>query len=150
LESKLLTPGDAFVMWKRFCDAISIEKAKACYGAYWPRTPEVNEIVWKWMDGDNWIGWSAIRKDILESVVWLIFGIMPEYQGNSYSKEIFRFTIKQAFTLFGNTEWVFAAISKRNPNYLNSHLKQMVDSKWVIAGEMDKPEPYIIFGLERN
>ncbi len=160
LESKLLLDsGEIFKLWSSFGEAIGLDKLRAFYSDYWPRRPLEGEIVWKWVFScpelmeDNLVGWSSVRADVLDPIVWMNVGIFPKYQYIGNSKTIIRATVEQGFNTFPDCSWLFVAVSKANVDHLQTRMRYQAKhpTKWVMAGEMNVPKPgYVIFGIERN
>ncbi len=154
IESKLLlNPDDIFNLWSIFGEAIGMDKLHQFYGNYWPRKPLSGEMVWKWTKGNKTIGWSAIRQDILDPIIFLMVGIFPEHQYLGNSKIIIRWTVEEGFNIFSDCSWLFVAVSKKNKDHLETRMRYQAKhpTKWIIAGEMNVPEPgYVIFGIERD
>lgn len=150
-----------FNLWMDFGEAIGIQKLKDLYGEYWPRYPLDGEIVWAWyricehllIEDETLIGWSSVRKDILDPVIWMNVGIFPSYQHLGISKIIIRTTVEMGFNAFPECEWLFVAVSRANIDHLQTRLRYQSKhkTKWVIAGEMFYPLPgYIIFGIRKE
>lgn len=147
MEQRLLNDNDAYNLWVDFGQKMGLESLKNSYGSYWPRKPLEGELVYEW-SGGGVIGWSAIRRDVLEPVFWIVVGIFPNEQGKGYSPEIFWSTIKIGFEAFRDVQWCWSAISKKNKKPF-SYTRR--DTEWIYVGEMVAPEPgYTIFGFRRD
>jgi hypothetical protein len=147
LQNRLLTDEKAHLLWIVFAAKVGIKALRESYGVYWPRKPLEGEIAYEWRNDDQLIGWSAIRRDVLEPVFWINIGVFPNEQGKGYSSKIFWATIKIGFETFEDVEWCFSAISRKNSKPF-SYTKR--DTEWVYVGETVIPEPgYTVFGLSR-
>lgn len=147
MKSRLLNAEEAYCVWVAFGMATGIKDLHESYGNYWPRYPLDGEQVYEWSN-DELIGWSAIRKDPLEPVFWIVVGIFPDQRDKGYSKPIFWETIKMGFEVFKDAEWCWSAISKRNKKPF-SYTKR--ETEWVYVGETVIPEPgYTIFGIRKG
>lgn len=142
-----------FGLWTCFGEAIGIDKLHDFYGEYWPRPPLPREVVWEWTDNGKRIGWSSVRPDILDPLVWMMVGIFPSYQNQGYNKEIIKWTVREGFNKFIDAQWLFVAVSKRNVEHLETRFAYQAKykTKWIVAGEMFEPPPgYVIFGISRE
>ena len=149
LRSNLLNSVDAYQLWVKFGLAIGIETLRKIYGQYWPRKTLPEELVWEWYDGKKLIGWTALRHDLLEPIIWVIIGVFPEHQNSEYSRQIFDKTVEKGFLIYPDVKWVFVCISKKNKKYY-CYMKGNT-SRWEKVGEMDIPEPgYTLFGMEKD
>lgn len=147
LENRLLTRDEAYSLWVRFGAAIGQEELKRSYGEYWPRRSLAEELVWEWTEFKELVGWSAVRRDPLEPLFWVMIGIFPDQSGNGYGKAIFHETIQKGFEIFP-ADWCFSAVSKKRGKVF-PYMKE--GSEWIKVGEMNIPEPgYLIFGLKRT
>jgi hypothetical protein len=151
IESKISI--DPLRLWTSFGEAIGIDKLHDFYGEYWPRVPLPREFVWEWVEDGKTVGWSAIRKDILDSIVWMMVGIFPSYQNQGYNKEIIKWTVRECFIKFIDAQWLFVAVSKANVEHLATRFAYQAKykTKWIVAGEMFEPPPgWVIFGISRE
>jgi hypothetical protein len=144
---------DPFKLWESFGEAIGIDKLHNFYGEYWPRSPLSGEFVWEWTDNGNRVGWSSVRRDILDPVIWMMVGIWPRFQNQGYNKEIIKWTVREGFIKFIDAQWLFVAVSKKNVEHLETRFKYQAKykTKWIVAGEMFEPPPgYVIFGISKE
>jgi len=143
---------NAFKLWGNFGLEIGMDKLHAFYGSYWPRAPLRGEIVFEHYDQEL-VGWSALRRDILDPVIWMMVGIFPEYQNQGYNKEIIKWTVKTGFQMFPDCSWLMVAVSKANKEHLETRFAYQAKykTKWIVAGEIFAPPPgYVIFGISRE
>lgn len=139
-------------LWEDFGKIIGLESLHNLYGDYWPRDPIPGEIVFVWHDENRYIGWMAIRPDPVEQIMWIIAGILPQYQDQDYHKIMFIKTITEGWEIYSHIKWVCMSISHHNTRfikYLDNLTKEVCWFRRV--GGMDIPPPgYIVFALEKE
>jgi len=147
-----LTHSQAYELWSLFGESMGIENLRKAYGSYWPRFPVFGERIWCFSDPDEKIGWAALRPDPVDPVVWQISGVFFPFRDLGYMREIFRWCIKKTFTEYPKSQAMFYSISKRNQRFLDWNLAETrkINSKMEKVGEINFPDPYIIFAIKEG
>lgn len=143
-------------LWREYAEAIGAEELKKAYGDDWPRLPGHAESVFLFFGIRDTAGlqpnagWGCLRHDVPNHLAWLLLGVWPEFQKQSWSTRMSHWLVDRAFDDW-DIDAVCIQVLRSNEEYLKSKMRRIDKSPWKHVGHLDVPPPGCeIFGVRRS